>query len=92
VYVPLVIFDLVWLRFLVLWSVILPQRPNVAIVHPGNLIHGTKPVAKGERYNLIIWYKWSHKFEEYPKLPIELQLKVLQFAGSNFLPRINFQG
>ena len=34
---------------------VVPQRPGLAVVHPGDLPHAVEPITAGERFNLVFW-------------------------------------
>ena len=36
---------------------VVPQRPGLAVVHPGDLAHGVEPITAGERFNLVFWLR-----------------------------------
>ena len=36
---------------------VVPQRPGLAVVHPGDLAHEVEPITAGERFNLVFWLR-----------------------------------
>ena len=36
---------------------VVPQRPGLAVVHPGDLAHEVAPITAGERFNLVFWLR-----------------------------------
>ena len=38
-------------------QLVVPQRPGLAVVHPGDLAHGVEPITAGERFNLVFWLR-----------------------------------
>jgi hypothetical protein len=57
------------------------QIPQRALIHPGELAHASKPVKTGERFNLVLWFDASFRFEKFIELPAELQLHTFSFLS-----------
>lgn len=38
-------------------GLVVPQRPGLAVVHPGDLAHEVAPITAGERFNLVFWLR-----------------------------------